>query len=132
MANQPKDEVAAKVVTCAWVLWHNRNEVRLGGVRKPGNVLLQWTLQFLEEYYAAVDLPQSLSALAIQGLSWTPPSAPSFKIHVDVATFSEQGALGIGVVMRDNQGQVVAALRRKILALLGAIETEAKALEARM
>ena len=34
MDDQPKLELAAKVGTCAWALWHNRNEVWLGGVRK--------------------------------------------------------------------------------------------------
>lgn len=40
MADQPRIELADKVVTCAWALWHNRNEVQLGGARKMGKVLL--------------------------------------------------------------------------------------------
>ena len=56
MDDQPKLELAAKVGTCAWALWHNRNEVWLGGVRKSGTVLLQWALQYLEEFYAASNL----------------------------------------------------------------------------
>lgn len=41
MDDQHRFELAAKVGTCAWVLWHDRNEVRLGGVRKFGTILLQ-------------------------------------------------------------------------------------------
>ena len=46
---------------------------------KPGNVLLSWALQYLEEYYAAVDLVQTPLALATQVLSRIPPAAPGFK-----------------------------------------------------
>ena len=127
MADQPRNELAAKVVTCAWALWHNRNEVRLGEARKTGKVMLQWALQYLEEYYAAMELPQSLSIPVIQGLTSTPPPDPSFKINVDGVTFSELGAVGIRFVARDAQGQVAAALSWKFNAPLGAIEMEAKA-----
>ena len=30
------EEHVAQVVTMAWALWHNRNEVRCGGARKSG------------------------------------------------------------------------------------------------
>ena len=37
-------------------LWGNRNDVRYGGKRKDGRMLLQWAMQYLEEYRTAVDL----------------------------------------------------------------------------
>ena len=113
-------------------MWHNRNEVRLGGVRKPGNVLLQWALQYLEEYYAASEISPKLSVLAVQGQKWSPPLVPSYKVNVDGATFSELGVVGIGVIVQDAYGQAVAALSSKLMAPFGAIEMEAKALEARL
>ena len=113
-------------------MWHNRNEVRLGGVRKPGNVLLQWALQYLEEYYAASEISPKLSVLAVQGQKWSPPLDPSYKVNVDGATFSELGVVGIGVIVQDAYGQAVAALSSKLMAPFGAIEMEAKALEARL
>ena len=67
--------------TCAWALWHNRNEVRLGGVRKSGTVLLQWALQYLEEFYAASDLPSTSSGLVVQGQTWSPLMGHSYKVY---------------------------------------------------
>ena len=104
MDDQPKLELAAKVGTCAWALWHNRNEVRLGGVRKSGTVLLQRALQYLEEFYAASDLPSTSSGLVVQGQTWSPPMGNSYKVNVDGATFSKLGAVGIGVIVRDAYG----------------------------
>ena len=49
---------------------------------------------------------------------------------MDSAVFSSQGAVGIGVLIRDEEGRVEAALSKKIMAPLGAVEAEAKAFEA--
>ncbi|KAL4625553.1 hypothetical protein ACB092_05G034700 [Castanea dentata] len=130
MVNQPRFELAAKVGMCAWALWHNRNEVRLAGVRKAGYVLLQWAVQYLEEYYAVYELSPTPSIPATHRKTWSPPLDHYYKVNVDGATFSDLGAVGFGVIVRDVSGQVVAALSSKLMAPLGAIEMEAKALEA--
>nr|POE61993.1 hypothetical protein CFP56_38537 [Quercus suber] len=43
--------------------------------------------------------------------------------------FASQKAAGLGVLVRDAEGKVVGACSKKIMALLGAVETEAKAFE---
>ena len=53
-----------------------------------------------------------------------------FKVNVDGAVFSSQSAMGIGVIIRDEEGRVEVALSKKIMAPLGALEVEAKAFEA--
>ena len=79
-----------------------------------------------------ITLTQSPSIPVIQGLTWTSPPDPSFKINVDGVTFLKLGAVGIGVVVRDAQGQAATMLSRKFNAPLGAIEKEVKALEVGM
>ena len=64
--------------------------------------------------------------------AWMPPSSGSFKINVDGALYPTKKLAGIGVVIRDLQGRLMAALCRKIKALLGVLEVEAKAYEAGM
>ncbi|XP_075665081.1 uncharacterized protein LOC142634682 [Castanea sativa] len=130
MVDQPRFELVAKVGTCAWALWYNRNEVRLGGVRKAGHVLLRGAVQYVEEYYAVYELSPTPLIPAAHRKTWSPLLDHSYKVNVDGATFSDLGAVGIGVIVRDVSGQVVAALSSKLMAPLGAIETEAKALEA--
>ena len=48
---------------------------------------------------------------------------------MDRAVFSQQMEAGVGIVIKDHHRAVVAALSKKIKALLGAIEVEAKAME---
>ena len=62
--------------------------------------------------------------------SWTPPSVTNFKVNVDGVIFSEQRAVGIGVVVQDDQGRVAATISKRINEHLGAVEAEAKAFEA--
>ena len=58
MVNEVGDDQATKIVTIAWALWHNRNEVRhRGGVgeKKNKKSLVQWALNYIAEYNAAID-----------------------------------------------------------------------------
>ena len=61
---------------------------------------------------------------------WSPPKYLFYKINVDSAVFSSQNAAGIGVVVKDHEGNFIAGLSKKIHTPLGAIEVEAKAFEA--
>jgi len=120
----------AQVVTIAWALWCNRNEVRNGGKRKTGSELIRWAATYLAEYTAATVSSSELKQRRELRSLWKPPPAPMFKIDVDGAVFLSQGTVGIGVIIRDEEGRVEAALSKKIMAPLGAIAAEAKAFEA--
>ena len=50
-------------------------------------------------------------------------------MNVDGAVFSKHKWTGIGVIARDNQGQVVAAMTKKLEFPLGPLEIEANAME---
>ncbi|XP_030936217.1 uncharacterized protein LOC115961365 [Quercus lobata] len=62
-------------------------------------------------------------------VKWAPPQARCYKVNVDGAVFSKMKQAGVGVVVRDGTGQVIAALSRKLYSSLGPLETEAKAME---
>ncbi|KAK9986727.1 hypothetical protein SO802_031678 [Lithocarpus litseifolius] len=52
-------------------------------------------VQYLAKYNAALDLDQHASSPELQAVSWTPPTAPIFKINVDTAVFSKQALSGL-------------------------------------
>ena len=119
----------AKVVTYAWSLWGNRNEIRQGGKRKTGLELVRGAAQYLEEFYAANRVEEGVRNSSIQPARWIPPQGQTLKANVDGAVFAELKAARIGVVIRDMEGNVKAALSKKINAPLGFVEAEAKAFE---
>ena len=123
------EERVAMVVTVAWAIWANRNEVRNGKRKRTGRDIVQWTSQYLAGYLAANDSPRFTSPETLIP-HWTPPMGLRYKVNVDGAVFRSQKTAGVGVVVRDSNGLVVAALSRKINSPLGALEVEAKAVEA--
>ena len=123
------EDHVAQPVTTAWALWHNRNEVRCGGARKSGQQVFRWVSDYLREYRAAVAQDNPVASMPLQGVVWAPPQGGHFKINVDEAVFTKQKAVGVGVVIRDSEGRLEAALSKKIPAPMGAAKAEAKAFE---
>ena len=124
------DEIAVALMgTIAWRLWGNRNEVRNGGKQLSEMELCydatMWLLEFQE---ATVSASPWMSNPVLQQ-SWLPPSDQLYKVNVDVAVFKARNESGVGAIVRDANGLVVAALSKKIHAPLGPLEVEAKAFE---
>ena len=55
--------------------------------------------------------------------------APLFKINVDGLVFAPQRVVVVGVIVCNEEGEVIAALSKKIKVPLGALEADAKAFE---
>ena len=66
----------------------------------------------------------------LQNSDWVPSYSGQCKINVDGALFPTKKLAGVGVVIRDQQGRLLAALCRKIRAQMRALEVEPKAYEA--
>nr|XP_023888076.1 uncharacterized protein LOC112000212 [Quercus suber] len=62
-------------------------------------------------------------------VAWKLPLSGSFKVNVDGALFSKSKQAGVGVMVRDEVGTMIAAMARKLDLPLSALATEAKALE---
>nr|XP_023905620.1 aspartic proteinase CDR1-like [Quercus suber] len=58
---------------------------------------------------------------------WEPPPSPLLKINFDGAVFKDKGEDGMGVVVCDSQGKVIASLAEKIQSLSSLDEVEALA-----
>ena len=58
-------------------------------------------------------------------MAWSPPEAPQYKINYDAATFAEDNNASLGVVIRNNEGPVMASLTQQIPLLATVIEIKA-------
>ncbi|XP_075633945.1 uncharacterized protein LOC142606490 [Castanea sativa] len=118
-----------KWATICWGIWKSRNEFQHGGKRRPGLVIARSSLKLLEDLQLA---NKKLSRVRLDNQNiavWKPPLLGYFEVNVDGALFSKSKQFGIGVIVLNGEGNVVAALCRKLDLPLSALETEAKALE---
>ena len=81
----------------------------------------------LEEFRSANHKFQS--PIVPHTLTWSPPNSPWYKINTNGAVFKQAQATSIDVVARDHDGQVIAAMSKKLWVPLGPLEVEAKAME---
>ena len=132
MVDQCHDSMVALMGTIAWRLWGNRNEIRNGGKRLGELELCHdaslWLLQFKEANEATTATTPVQFESGLQH-TWLPPSNQLYKVNVDGAIFKERNELGVGVIIRDVNGLVVATMCKKFHAPLGPLEVEAKAFE---
>ena len=112
----------------AWNIWRNRNGIRPGEEPKKKENLILEASRFISEFQAVQDPP--IPSVCSSQTSWLPPEPGVYKANVDGAVFKNLSSAGMGVLIRDCKGQVVAALSQLLFAPLGPLEVEAKAMEA--
>ena len=118
------------VVIVAWALWSNQNDIRNGGVRKNPEVVVQWVwvTHYFMEYTATTEMAVPVTEDVT--VMWNRPPPAMLKINVDGAISKRPNLVGVGSVIRDDTGRLVAAMCRSIAAPLRPLEVEAKAFEA--
>ncbi|XP_023891683.1 uncharacterized protein LOC112003714 [Quercus suber] len=121
-----EEDIRLMVMT-AWGIWTNRNEVCHGKSRKPASVLARWINNYLEDYLMANHSTQPYKEST--DATWQFPKPLWYKANMDGAVFAQHREAGVGVMIRDHYGAVVATLSKKLKAPLGALKVEAKAME---
>ena len=82
--------------------------------------------EHLAEFAQTITTPQFPRVIATPSQTrWCPPSQGLVKINCDGATFKDQNKSGIGVVIRDENGMVLASMAKQIPQLYTALEIEA-------
>jgi len=99
-----------------WAVWTQQNQVRL---QKPTQALHQlpqlgkdWLLQFLSYQVSSNAQPRSTER---SRCNWKPPPLTELvKVNFDSAVFSNTNQSGVGVVIKDAHGLVLASYSRKL------------------
>ena len=95
-----------------WALWNRRNNIHLAKGAIALGQLLQQAQERLQEF--SVQQPSTLPTRNNVAVSWQPPARSWYKVNFDGALFEKDQCAGIGVVIQNDQGLVMASLSQRI------------------
>ena len=108
-----------------WTIWTQRNQVRSQQPCCSLNHLSQLAAERFAEYRAI--FPPTPPSQARMRTCWKPPPVDIFKINFDEAVSAEESCSGVGVIVRNREGLVIAAMSEKIPQILQPTKIEAMA-----
>ncbi|XP_042980029.1 uncharacterized protein LOC122310214 [Carya illinoinensis] len=91
-----------------WGLWYRMNKRIYENISMHIHVTVNNALS-LQQEYAQVQLFDVSNQKITKVVRWHPPPNDFLKLNIDGATFPEHSVAGIGVVLRDQYGEVVVA-----------------------
>ena len=96
----------------AWIIWNQRNKLRLNERCLPSKIFLEVARAYLSDFQSKF---QKTKVQQPKGsMKWRPPRDGMYKTNYDGTIFAESEEAGIGVIIRDIKGLVIAALAEKI------------------
>ena len=97
-----------------WLIWQQRNTVMHGGAFQHPSRSYQCALDYLREYIEAQDqLSVTVSIPTSVNHTWQPLQGMFYKLNFDGASFDNGAVSGYGAIIRNVNGEVMAALLAK-------------------
>ncbi|GKV19445.1 hypothetical protein SLEP1_g29706 [Rubroshorea leprosula] len=94
-----------------WSLWNNRNDILWESKRQQPQQVCEMAVRFLQEYAKAVKHKCGTRGGPRRGeIKWEPPDESHFKVNVDGVVFQHSKEFGVRAVVRDCNGEVIAAM----------------------
>ncbi|KAM6558713.1 hypothetical protein CsatA_027952 [Cannabis sativa] len=130
------------IICILWAIWSSRNRYLHGGKKPDGKQTLAFAMDYVEKFrvsstpkHSNHSSPGNANTVSLNNSShnnaevlWQPPTPNGFKLNVDAAVNSVTKVLGVGALVRDHDGQVIAALSKPTQGCFRSDEMEAKAL----
>ncbi|KAK9993929.1 hypothetical protein SO802_023632 [Lithocarpus litseifolius] len=108
-----------------WGIWNQRNQVYNHKPCCTSDQLVSQAKERLDEFLAV--FPRVPAVEPKPQAVWKPPDGRLVKINFDGAIFKAENRSGIGVVIRDNTGAILASLAQSFSPALTPVEIEAVA-----
>ncbi|KAJ9556757.1 hypothetical protein OSB04_011371 [Centaurea solstitialis] len=123
-------ELGEKFLMTLWSIWHRRNDILwIDGPHDP-SLATRRANQILTDWKASKSLSALVNDYPNQACvtTWTPPRRGFIKCNVDAAIFHSNVVAGFGAVLRNSNGEFIAAKATPINSLPSVRECEALAI----
>ncbi|XP_074265059.1 uncharacterized protein LOC141587475 [Silene latifolia] len=123
-----REDICKKIMVL-WAIWNERNKVFHGGEEGCPKTILDGALRYHKTYSESAGgmmVRRKAGNGETHSTTWIAPPEGWWKINVDAATFDEQGC-GMGVVIRDHNGEVGRAAVKQVRTQWSVEIIEAKA-----
>uniref|UniRef100_A0A2N9G5T2 RNase H type-1 domain-containing protein n=1 Tax=Fagus sylvatica TaxID=28930 RepID=A0A2N9G5T2_FAGSY len=110
----PSQQNTEVFIIIAWSLWQRRNKLRLNKTVEPLNQVNTKARIYLEEFGSSAETTPHTEPTPALNTKWQPPRCKNFKANYDGAIFKETNEAGIGVIVRNRAGKVMASLVQKV------------------
>nr|POE77153.1 putative ribonuclease h protein [Quercus suber] len=111
---QAKSNLTDLFAMTASLIWLRRNQLRVGVTAIPVSQISAMAVDNLLEFRLASPPPPPRAAPIIRTVKWSPPPPGWLKINFDGAIFSSKGLAGLGAIIRNDKGLVMAAYTQSI------------------
>uniref|UniRef100_A0A803P1A9 Uncharacterized protein n=1 Tax=Cannabis sativa TaxID=3483 RepID=A0A803P1A9_CANSA len=142
LATVNKDADLERIICIMWCIWSERNKEIHGSKPKIAEVICSYSYSYLAQYRkaTAVAIPsqttaaincnnQSTSSSFKQTISkWKPPGKDMYKLNIDATIDSNGAIIGVGALIRTDEGVVVAGLSKALKGYCSPKEMEALAM----
>ena len=106
---QKNPKLAELYAFIGWSIWHERNARRVDSPSLPIEKIYSDAVERMKEFHSVQEEPRN--QITVHHLThWLPPLPSVYKVNFDHATFPDITAAGLGVLVRDSEGLVIAAL----------------------
>ena len=120
-------DVVNMTTMIVWNLWNNRNNLVWNNKSNNAYWIISLAVNNLSQWQHARIMSNSQRRMTITNIStrWTKPEARWHKCNVDAAVFSHDNCIGIGCIVRDEDGRMVTAKNSKVCGDVNSATAEA-------
>ena len=94
----------------AWLAWNQQNRVVFGGNLMDPRTLNNRAVEYLTKYRHAQVQFMVIRTDRQCNETWKPPPLTAYKLNFDAAIFADLDRTGVGAIIQNEQGQVMAAM----------------------
>ncbi|CAL5400496.1 unnamed protein product [Camellia sinensis] len=100
-------------IAICWCLWNNRNSILFGNKSRTVEEVVSFAVNYVSEYVQAQERGH-LPPAQVRMRRWVAPREGVFKLNFDGSVRTAHASAGVGIIIRDCHGEVIASMVERI------------------